>query len=271
MVRGGGELASAAARLLFLAGYRVVILERAQPLCVRRMVCLGEAVRGGSAFVEGVRGQRVAAEGVAAVLQAGEAIPVVVDPAGELLAALRPAAVVDGRMAKSPLDARRDAAALVIGLGPGFVAGTNVHVVIETQRGPDLGRVIRSGTAEADSGRPAPVAGVAEDRVLRAPRAGAFVGRARIGELLPSGASVGEVAGETVIARAGGLLRGLIADGVEVASGVKIGDVDPRGNAVDPARVSDKARAVAAGVLEAVMVGLEDRAERSLGKAAGWR
>jgi xanthine dehydrogenase accessory factor len=260
-VRGGGELASTSARLLFLAGLRVVVLERERPLAVRRLVCFAEAVRHGEATIEGVRGERALASGVPALLDAFRAIPVVVDPDARLIASLRPDAVVDARMAKSVLDTRRGDAPLVIGLGPGFVAGRDVHAVVETQRGPDLGRVIRSGSAEADSGRPAPVGGVAEERVLRAPCGGVFLGSAKIGDVVASGATVGEVAGEPVVARTAGLLRGLIDDGVEVAAGTKLGDVDPRGRAVDPARISDKARAVAAGVLEAVGVGLALRVE----------
>jgi xanthine dehydrogenase accessory factor len=142
----------------------------------------------------------------------------------------------------------------VIGLGPGFTAGEDVHAVVETARGPDLGRVILHGAAAADTGRPAPVMGHDDGRVLRAPGPGVFRGRARIGDLVAAGHVVGDVDGAPVTCGVGGLLRGLIVDGAVVEEGLKVGDVDPRGGAIDPGLVSDKGRAVAAGVLEAVLV-----------------
>ncbi len=256
VVRGGGEMASAAARLLFLCGHAVVVLEVGQPLAVRRLVSFAEAVLGGEATVEGVVGRRMDLDDVRRSLSARAAVPVVVDPQASCLALLRPAALVDARMAKRNLGTRRDQAPLVVGLGPGFTAGEDVHAVVETQRGPDLGRVLLHGRALADTAVPAPVAGVSEDRVLRAPCAGAFRATHRIGDIVAAGATVGVVDNAPVVARTGGLLRGLLADGVTIACGVKVGDVDPRGAAVDPARISDKARAVAAGVVEAVVVGL---------------
>lgn len=254
-------MATSGARLLHLAGFRVVVLEREQPLAVRRRVCFAEAVWSGEAVVEGVRGRCVAADRLAGALASGDGVPVVIDQEGRLLAALAPDAVVDGRMTKKGPSDAPCRAALTVGLGPGFVAGQNVDAVVETQRGPDLGRVIWSGAAEADSGAPAPVLGVAEPRVLRAPRDGTFAGRARIGDLVAAGVTLGDVDGEPVTAGTAGLLRGLVADGVLVTRGMKLGDIDPRGRAVDPGRISDKARAVAAGVLEAVTMGLARRAE----------
>lgn len=253
VVRGGGELASAAARLLFLAGFPVVVLERAAPLAVRRMVSFAQAVFSGESEVEGVRGRLVVADSVADALATHDFVPVLVDPDGARLGWA--GTIVDARMAKRNLGTRRDQAALVIGLGPGFAAGVDVHVVIETQRGPNLGRVYWTGRAEADTGEPGVVRGESDRRVLRAPGAGAFQGRCRIGDVVGAGAVVGEVAEEPVCSQLPGMLRGLLADGVRVTLGEKVGDVEPRGAAVDPARISDKGRAVAAGVLEAVLMG----------------
>ncbi len=247
-------MASAAARLLFLCGFRVVVLERAWPLAVRRRVCFAEAVLQGRCVVDGVAGRRVEPGEVLAALAAGDGVPVVVDPDGLSLATLAPAVLVDARMAKRNLGTRRGQAPLVIGLGPGFDAGGDVHAVVETARGSELGRVIRKGAAAPDTGQPAPVMGHDDRRVLRAPRAGIFRGRARIGDQVAAGHVVGEVAAAPVACEIAGLLRGLIADGVAVERGMKVGDVDPRGAAIDPALVSDKGRAVAAGVLEAVML-----------------
>lgn len=252
-------MASAAARLLFACGFPVAVLEVKAPLAVRRKVAFAEAVFSAAATVEGVEGRRVAAAGVASALQERVFVPVVVDPAAECVRALRPAVLVDGRMAKRSLGTRREDASLVIGLGPGFTAGVDAHAVVETHRGPALGRVIWSGAAQADTAVPAEVEGVAEARVLRAPRSGVFQGSVRIGDVVAAGANVGRVDGEPVCTRIGGLVRGLLADGVEVDAGVKVGDVDPRGAAVDAARISDKGRAVAAGVLEAVLVFFKGR------------
>ena len=149
VVRGGGELATAAARLLFLSGFPVVVLERAQPLAVRRLVAFSEAVlTGGEIVVDGVRARAVPA---AALGPAADFVPVAVDPEGSAIARLRPAVLVDARMLKRNGGTTRADAALVIGLGPGFVAGDDVHAVIETQRGSDLGRVLWEGAAEPDS------------------------------------------------------------------------------------------------------------------------
>jgi xanthine dehydrogenase accessory factor len=249
-------MASAAARLLFLCGFPVAVLERAEPLAVRRKVAFAEAVLAGEADVEGVPSRRVVLDEVSSALEAGHFVPVAVDPDGTLLPVLRPAVLVDGRMAKRNLGTTRNDARLVIALGPGFVAGKDVHAVVETKRGPDLGRVRWTGTAEADTMIPGAVQGYTERRVLRAPRSGVFRGEKRIGEVVMAAARLGTVDGEPVTASIPGLLRGLVADGVAVEAGTKIGDIDPRGPLIDPARISDKGRAVAAGVLEAVLLGL---------------
>jgi xanthine dehydrogenase accessory factor len=251
VVRGGGELASAAARLLFLAGFPVAVLEREAPLAVRRLVSFAEAVFTSETSVEGVVGRRRPVADL--VLERGTFVPVAVDPGGQSLARIRPDVIVDGRMLKRAADTTREQASCVIGLGPGFEAGRDVHAVVETQRGPDLGRVIWTGTAEPDTSRPAVVSGYADRRVVRAPRAGVFQSLAAIGDIVVPRQKVGEIEGVAVTTSIAGLVRGIVASGVEVEAGAKLGDVDPRGPAVDPARISDKARAVAAGVLEAVL------------------
>jgi xanthine dehydrogenase accessory factor len=252
VVRGGGELASAAARLLFLSGARVVVLERAQPLAVRRLASFGDAVFSGERVVEGVPGRLMTPDTLPAV--AVPFVPVIVDPDGRLVAGWPAEIVIDARMAKRMPGARSPGPAFVVGLGPGFTAGVEVDAVIETQRGPDLGRVLWSGSAEADTSLPSPVLGFAEKRVLRAPRRGTYRERIPIGAIVIPGDVVGDVDGEPVATPISGLLRGAIRDGVGVEARAKVGDVDPRGPGVDAARISDKARAVAAGVLEAVLM-----------------
>jgi xanthine dehydrogenase accessory factor len=247
-------MATAAARLLHLAGFPVLVLERARPLAVRRLVSFAEAVARGEVAVEGVVARRVAAGDLAAGCGF---VPVVVDESGACLAEYAPGVLVDARMAKRSLDTARGQAPLVVGVGPGFVAGRDVDAVGETQRGSELGRVLWEGSAIADTSVPAAVGGHTEDRVLRSPRAGTFLGRVPLASLVAAGDVVGEIDGTPVVAAIAGLVRGLVADGVEVHAGVKLGDIDPRGAAIDASAISDKARAVAAGVLEAVCVGLE--------------
>lgn len=252
VVRGGGEMASAAARLLFLSGLRVVVLEREAPLAVRRLVSFADAVFSGERVVEGVPGRLVAADAVADGPLSY--VPVIVDPEGRFVAAWKADVVVDGRMAKRKSADRERHPAFLVGLGPGFTAGVDADAVIETQRGPDLGRVIWSGAAEPDTKLPSPVLGYTEKRVLRAPRGGVFHERVGIGALVIPGDVVGDVDGEAVTTPIAGLLRGVLKGGVPVEAGAKVGDVDPRGPGVNAAVVSDKARAVAAGVLEAILM-----------------
>ncbi len=265
IVRGGGELASAAARLLFLSGAHVLVLERAQPLAVRRRVSFADAVFSGERVVEGVLGRRIAADAIPSA--PGDFVAVIVDPEGGVLATWPADVIVDARMTKQAPGPRAAVGAFLVGLGPGIIAGADVDAVIETQRGPDLGRVVWSGSATADTSRPSPVLGFTEERVLRAPRAGTYHETLAIGAIVIPGDVVGDVDGEPVATPIAGLLRGAIRDGVVVAAGVKVGDVDPRGPRVDAARISDKARAVAAGVLEAVLL----RSPKTVAPARGVR
>jgi xanthine dehydrogenase accessory factor len=253
LVRGGGELATACARLLHLAGFPVVVLERHQPLAVRRLVCFAEAVFSREITVEGVLARCVTLE--AASFDPSPFVPVAVDPDAVLLGRLRPEVLVDARMAKRNLGTSLDQAPFVVGIGPGLAAEEDVHAVVETERGVDLGRVLWRGAAAADTSMPAEVQGYADRRVLRAPRAGVFRARAAIGDVVIPRQEVGDVDGAPVEVRIAGLVRGLLADGVGIPEGGKVGDVDPRGPSVDPRRLSDKGRAVAAGVLEAILIG----------------
>jgi len=157
-------------------------------------------------------------------------------------------------MAKRRSVERDGGSAFLVGLGPGFTAGVDVDAVIETQRGPDLGRVLWSGAAEPDTSLPSVVLGYTEKRVLRAPRTGTFHGRIELGAVVIPGDVIGDVDGDAVTTPIAGLLRGVLEGGVPVEAGTKVGDVDPRGPGVNAAIVSDKARAVAAGVLEAILM-----------------
>lgn len=254
VLRGAGEMASGVAWRLYRANIRrLVMLEVPAPLAVRRNVSFCEALHQGWQTVEGV--QAVKAADIGGVKRAWDTgqIPVLVDPEARLLPRLAPDVLVDATLAKRNLGTRMEDAPLVIGLGPGFSAGHDVHHVIETNRGHNLGRVIAAGVAEADTGVPGTVSGYSVERVLRAPATGVFSTRRRIGERVQSGEVVGSVASVAVTARLDGILRGLIRPGTPVSAGLKLGDVDPRGEESYCHTISDKARAVAGGVLEAIL------------------
>lgn len=263
LLLGGGELGSAVAHRLVMAGMRVFVADLANPTCVRRKVCFASAIDGGPSQIEGVAGVRCASAEEAleaAGRAAGEGIvPVMVVSQDErdyrgLAVRLAAQVVVDARMLKCNQGMSRQVAPLVVGLGPGFRAPQDVHVAIETNRGHGLGRVIYDGEPVPDTGVPAEIDGYGEERLLRAPAGGVFRARLTIGQTVSRGETVGRVGDSSqVTASIGGLLRGLVADGTHVRRGQKIGDVDPRGASIDVSTVSDKGRAVAGGVLEAIM------------------
>lgn len=253
LVRGGGDLASGVILRLVHAGFRVLLTELPQPLTVRRTVSFSQAVYDGQIRVEDVVAHRINALAEAqAAWQAGE-LPVLIDAQADARLDFNPHVLVDARMRKKPPELGRDCAPLVVGLGPGFDAGSNCDAVVETNRGPFLGRVIWSGPAEADTGVPESVNGMRAERVLRAPCDGALHAVAVIGDRLAPGALVAEVAGRPVASPFAGVLRGLVQDGLRVNSGEKIGDVDPRNDPRLCWLVSDKALAVGGGVLEAIL------------------
>jgi xanthine dehydrogenase accessory factor len=262
ILRGGGDLASGVAVRLYRAGIRVVIAELPQPLAIRRLVSFAEAIYAGETRVEEIGARKVSDPTdtlkILQVISKG-LIPVLIDPEAVSIPALHPHVVVDARMLKRQADLIRQPVKLIIGLGPGFTVGENCHAVIETRRGHKLGRVYWQGSAEADSGEPDPVAGHAGERVLRAPADGVLESRAAIGDHLEKDQPVAEVDGVQVLSPFGGVLRGLIHDGIQVTTGIKIGDVDPRDDPRLASLVSDKALAVGGGVLEAILSKVELR------------
>jgi xanthine dehydrogenase accessory factor len=253
VVKGGGDLGTGVVYRLQRARLRVAVTELSRPLVIRRAVALATAVYEGVVEVEGMVGRRVAEDQeVTTAWQQGE-VPILVDPAAAAVSRLRPTVLVDAIMAKKNLGTRIDAAPIVIALGPGFVAGRDVHAVIETQRGHYLGRAIYDGAAAPDSGVPGASGGVTSKRVLRAPMAGRFEGTCQIGDRVQAGQVVGRVDGEPVRSATDGVVRGLLADGLSVDTGLKVGDVDPRGVVEHCFHISDKALAVGGGVLEALL------------------
>ena len=274
VVRGAGDLATGTIHRLKKAGFRLLVLEAEHPAAIRRQVALSEAVYAGSARVEDVEAVRMDVD-LAEKMNRKElleqemeriwkkdGVPVLVDPAGLSIAALRPAVVVDAILAKKNLGTTKEMAPLVIALGPGFTAGEDVDVIIETKRGHNLGRVIRSGSAVPNTGIPGIIGGYGKERVMHAQAEGILRNAASIGDIVEARAVIAEIETENgtvpVEASLSGLLRGLIRDGYPVTKGFKIADIDPRKEELQNCfTISDKARCIAGSVLEVICGELE--------------
>lgn len=274
VVRGAGDLATGTIHRLKKAGFRLLVLEAEHPAAIRRQVALSEAVYAGSARVADVEAVRMDVdlaekknrkellEQEMERIWKKDGVPVLVDPAGLSIVALRPAVVVDAILAKKNLGTTKEMAPLVIALGPGFTAGEDVDVVIETKRGHNLGRVIRSGSAVPNTGIPGIIGGYGKERVMHAQAEGILRNAASIGDIVEARAVIAEIETENgtvpVEASLSGLLRGLIRDGYPVTKGFKIADIDPRKEELQNCfTISDKARCIAGSVLEVICGELE--------------
>jgi xanthine dehydrogenase accessory factor len=253
LIKGGGDLGTGVAWRLHRAGFPVLVTERDQPLVVRRTVAFASAVYDGEIAVEGVTAWK--AEGAVEARQLIEdgIIPVLVDPDCRSRQVLNPTVLIDAIMAKRNTGTAITDAPFVVALGPGFTPNVDCHSVVETQRGHRLGRVLWSDSAEPNTGLPGEIGGKGAERVLRAPCNGVAAGVKHIGDKVALGEIIARISGEPVLAPFDGILRGLVHDGLPVQSGTKIGDVDPRAKREHCFTISDKALAIAGGVLEAVL------------------
>lgn len=253
VVRGAGDIATGTIHRLHQAGFCVIATDIEQPTVIRRTVSFAQAIMDGSATVEGVVAKRCESmQEIAAVLREG-CVPVVVDPRATWVTQLRPAVVVDGILAKRNVGTTKDMAPVVVALGPGFVAGIDCDAVVETKRGHYLGQVIYEGAALPNTGVPGMIGGYASERVVHASASGIIALRRDIGDHVEVGEPIACIGNETVKSPLTGVLRGMIAEGTVVEQGLKIADIDPRDEPSYCFSVSDKARSVAGGVLEAVM------------------
>lgn len=253
VIRGAGDLATGIASRLYKSGFKVLMLDLAIPLVIRRTVSFAQAIFDGEIEIEGVKGVKVDSLDEIKSAWERDEIPVLVDEKAEIISELKPEIVVDAIIAKKNRGTNLDMAEIVIGVGPGFTAGVDVDAVVETKRGHYLGKVILEGGAIANTGVPGEIGGYAKERVIHSPADGVLTQVYKIGDLVKAGetiAKVGEVEVKTEIA---GVLRGIIQDGITVWKGLKIADVDPRDVVNHCTTISDKARAIAGGVLEAIM------------------
>lgn len=259
--RGGGDVATGSIQKLFRSGFKVLILEKEKPLCIRRYVSCASAMFEDQVQIEDMLVKKVYnLEGIEKAFEEN-IIPIIADEQGEYIKILKPLALVDAILAKKNLGTKIDMAPITIGLGPGFTAGEDVDVVIETNRGHDLARLIFQGKAEADTGKPGNIQGYTSERLLRASDDGEIKVLKDIGEIVKKDEVVAVVKGKEVKSGLDGMIRGMIGDGSKVFKGLKIGDVDPRVVKENAVTISDKARAIGGGTLEAILI-LKRRLEK---------
>lgn len=257
IVRGAGDLATGIIKRLFDSGFNVLALEVDKPSMIRRTVSLAQCVYDGTYTVEDITSVLIAndanvKENVEKVIYEKK-IPVIIDPKGDTIKIFKPKVLIDSILAKKNLGTTIDMADIVIGLGPGFEAKNDVHAVIETMRGHDLGRVIYNGSAMKDTGVPGLIAGEGKARVVKSPNKGTVKAISKIGDTVTKGQIILRVDGVGVEATLTGVLRGIIMDGYKVKEGFKIADIDPRDVASNCYSVSDKARTLGGAVLEAIL------------------
>lgn len=258
IVRGGGDIATGTIMKLYSCGFSVLILEIPNPSAIRRNVAFCEAVYQGTQTVENATCYLAEDAAQAADFLSGGKLTMLIDPEGSCLTDFHPLALVDGILAKKNLGTTRDTAPITVALGPGFTAGLDVDAVIETQRGHNLGRVIYQGAAAPNTGIPGKIAGFDKERVIHSPAAGILRNVASITDTVVKGQTIAVIETEEgsipVTATLDGLLRGLIRDGYPVTKGFKIADIDPRANEYNNCfTISDKARCIAGGALEAIL------------------
>lgn len=265
--RGGGDLATGIVHRLFRAGFPVLVLETDSPAAIRRQVSFSEAVYDGTATVEGVTAERIASANRASVnhvLEEGR-VPLLVDPEGSSIPLLKPDIVVDAIIAKKNLGTAKEMAPLVIGVGPGFTAGEDVDLVVESMRGHNLARIFTTGSALPNTGIPGNIGGFTKERVLHAEAAGYMKNIRQIGDIVEKGEEIariyekmtedGTFSGSYVSVEASisGIIRGFIREGYHFQKGFKIADIDPRESELANCfTISDKARSIGGSVLEAV-------------------
>jgi len=253
LIKGAGDLATGVGCRLKMCGFDVVMTETAQPTTVRRTVAFSRAVYEQTAEVEGITARLCAnLDEIRDTLHQKE-IAVIVDPNASIAKELQPDAIIDAIIAKKNLGTCITDAPVVVALGPGFTAGVDCHAVVETKRGHNLGRVLYSGNAAENTGIPGNIGGFTSERILRACCDGSFTPVADIGDFVKAGDIVATVDSKPVLTNIDGIVRGMLPPNTPVFAGMKSGDVDPRGIYEYCFPVSDKARAIAGGALEAVL------------------
>lgn len=254
LIKGAGDLATGVAVRLFNCGFEVVMTETEFPTTVRRTVAFSTSIFENQYKVENILAKLVKKTEEIEEIIKNKQIPVIIDPKCECIDCVKPNVVVDAILAKKNINTHKNQAEIVIALGPGFTAGEDCHAVIETNRGHNLGRCIYDGKAEKNTGVPGVINGFSSERIIRATDDGIVTNYAKIGDIVTKNQHIATVGSEKVYAQIDGMVRGLIQNGCNVKKNLKIGDIDPRGEISSYTTVSDKARAIAGGVVEAIFV-----------------
>ena len=252
VIRGGGDIATGIGYRLYKAGFNIVILDVVKPLAIRRTVSFCEAIYDGEIIVEGIKAVYCNEINLHKVINEGS-VPVLIDECGESIHRIKPIAVVDSILAKRNIGTNKSMAPITIGVGPGFNAGFDVDLVVESNRGHNLGKVIHQGQAEKNSGIPGDIMGYKEERIVRAIESGQIEWFINIGDIVNKDDVIGNISKVEIKAGISGVMRGLIKNELYVDKGLKIGDIDPRGKIINVMTISDKARAIGGGVLEGIM------------------
>lgn len=253
LIKGAGDLATGIAYRLKKSGFDVVMTEIHKPTTVRRTVAFSQAVFDNEIVIEGIKGVKVNnINEIYEEIREGN-IPIIIDEKAEIIKELRPDVVVDAIIAKKNLGTSIEDAPIVIGVGPGFEAKVDCHLVVETKRGHYLGKVIEEGSAIPNTGVPGNIGGYTKERIIRASSNGKIKPVVAIGDFVKKGDIVAYIDGIEVLAEIDGIVRGMLQEGIEVFKGMKSGDIDPRCEKDHCFTISDKARSIGGGVLEAIM------------------
>lgn len=261
IVRGAGDLATGVVYSLYKAHFKVIILETQHPSAIRRKVALSEAVYDGKTKIEDIEAVLVKNYEEALNIIANKdykEIPILIDPNCEILNHIKPTFLIDAIIAKKNIGTNKSMAKYTIALGPGFTAGKDCDIVIETMRGHNLGRMYLEGEAIPNTGIPGNIGGKEAERVIHASSDGIIENIKNIGDFVREKEVIAYINNDNkkieVIAPFEGLLRGIIRDGFKVRNGLKIADIDPRKSEYDNCfTISDKARNLGGAVLTAMM------------------
>ncbi|MGL5000335.1 MAG: selenium-dependent molybdenum cofactor biosynthesis protein YqeB [Cetobacterium sp.] len=254
IVRGAGDLATGVIYRLYKSGFKLLVLETETPSAIRRSVSFSECIYKKQHTIEGVTAKKVESIDEIEKCWNEKIIPIIIDPTGKSIRELKPKILIDAIIAKKNIGTNKKMAPITIALGPGFIAGQDVDIVVETMRGHNLGRIIYSGCAFKNTGVPGEIAGFSKERVVYAQSSGIFKSIKKIGDSLKKGETLGFVGTERIVTEITGLLRGVIPDNYIVKKGLKIADIDPRWNEYDNCfTISDKARSLGGAVLEGVL------------------
>ena len=253
LIKGAGDLATGIAYRLKKSGFDIVMTEIDNPTTVRRTVAFSQAIFDNEIEIEGIKGIKVNnINEIHKEIKKGN-IPIIIDKEANIIKKLKPKVVVDAIIAKKNLGTSINDAPIVIGVGPGFEAKKDCHLVIETKRGHYLGKVIEEGSAIPNTGVPGDIGGYTKERIIRASSNGKIRPVVKIGDYVKKDEVVAYIDGVEVLAEIDGIVRGMLQEGIEVFKGMKSGDIDPRCEKDHCFTISDKARSIGGGVLEAIM------------------